>query len=322
MAGARDKRVGRRFGRRSALLVALGLVSSLGAAGALAAISTSRSVPSRDENLAVRVAPASVTIIAGATATYMLRVARDHRGTIGLSGRTSLTMRRAGMPDASEAYFSNSSAVGGDLHPSARTALTITTTAETPPGTYDMRLGVRRAQRRGSAVVELVVSAPAAIVPGRPDSPAEVAPSVPQVPSVLPVQPDPPVPAPPDAFTISGALPHLLTPGTGEPLDLTLTNLESTDLTITNLNVEVASVSGPQSSSTHTCDPGDFSIEQFSGVPGFTLSAASSADLGELGFAPSEWPTVSMLDRPVNQDGCKGASLSLSFTGTADGVTP
>jgi hypothetical protein len=319
MAGARDKRVGRRFGRRSALLVALGLVSSLGAAGALAAISTSRSVPSRDENLAVRVAPASVTIIAGATATYMLRVARDHRGTIGLSGRTSLTMRRAGMPDASEAYFSNSSAVGGDLHPSARTALTITTTAETPPGTYDMRLGVRRAQRRGSAVVELVVSAPTATVPGRPDLPAKVAPSVPPVPS----EPStPPVPAPPDAFTIAGALPHLLTPGTGEPLDLTLTNLESTDLTITNLNVKVASVSGPQSSSTHTCDPGDFSIEQFSEVPGFTLSAASSADLGELGFAPSEWPTVSMLDRPVNQDGCKGASLSLSFTGTADEATP
>jgi hypothetical protein len=28
-----------------------------------------------------------------------------------------------------------------------------------------------------------------------------------------------------------------------------------------------------------------------------------------------------MLNRPVNQDGCKGASLSLSFTGTADEAT-
>ena len=43
MAGAGDKGAGRRFGRRSALLVALGLVSSLGAAGALAAISVSSS---------------------------------------------------------------------------------------------------------------------------------------------------------------------------------------------------------------------------------------------------------------------------------------
>jgi hypothetical protein len=319
MAGAGDKRAGRRFGRRSALLVALGLVSSLGAAGALAAISTNRSAPGRDEDLAVKVSPASFTVTPGATATYMLRVARDHRGTIGLSGRTNLVVRRAGMPAGAVAYFSTSSAVGASLPPSARTTLNITTSAGTPPGTYDMWLGVRRAHRRGSAIVELVVSAPTATVPGRPDLPAKVAPSVPPVPSEPPT---PPVPAPPDAFTIAGALPHLLTPGTGEPLDLTLTNLESTDLTITNLNVRVASVSGPQSNSTHTCDPGDFSVDQFSGTPGFTLSAAGSADLGELGFAPSEWPAVSMLDRPVNQDGCKGASLSLSFTGTADEVTP
>jgi hypothetical protein len=319
MAGARDKRVGRRFGRRSALLVALGLVSSLGAAGALAAISTNRSVPGRDEDLAVRVAPASITVTPGATATYMLRVARDHRRAFGLSGRTSLVVRRAGMPAGSVAYFSTTSAVGASLPLSARTTLNITTAAGTPQGTYDMWLGVSRAHRRGSATVELVVSAPTAPVPGRPALPAEVPPSVPPVPSEPPT---PPVPAPPDAFTIAGALPHLLTPGTGEPLDLTLTNLESTDLTIANLNVQVASVSGPQQSSTRTCDPDDFTVEQFSGTPGFTLPAASSADLAELGFAPSEWPTVSMLDRPVNQDGCKGASLSLSFTGTADEATP
>jgi hypothetical protein len=316
MARTRDKRAGRRFGRRSALLVALGLVSSLGAAGALAAMSTSRSTPRRDGNLAVRVAPASFTVTPGATATYMLRVVRDHHTVIGLGGRTSLVVRRAGMPAGSVAYFSTSSAVGAGLPPSARTTLTITTAARTPPGTYDVRLGVRRAHRRGSATVELVVSAPAAIALGRPELPAAVSPPV------LPVPPVPPVPAPPDAFTIAGALPNLLTPGTGEPLDLTLTNLESTDLVIANLNVRVASVSGPQRSSTHTCDPEDFSVEQFSGTPGFTLPAGSSADLGELGFEPSEWPTVSMLNRPVNQDGCKGASLSLSFTGTADEATP
>jgi hypothetical protein len=319
MAGAGDKRAGRRFGRRSALLVALGLVSSLGAAGALAAISTNRPAPGRDGNLAVRVAPASFTVTPGATATYMLRVARDHRRAFGLSGRTSLVVRRAGIPAGSVAYFSTSSAVGASLPPSARTTLTITTAAGTPPGTYDVQLGVRRAHRRGSATVELVVSAPAAIAPGGTGLPTDVTPSAPPVPALPPV---PPVPAPPDAFTIAGALPHLLTPGTGEPLNLTLTNLESTDLAIADLNVRVASVSGPQRSSTHTCEPDDFSVEQFSGTPGFTLPAASSADLGELGFEPSEWPTVSMLDRPVNQDGCKGASLSLSFTGTADEATP
>jgi hypothetical protein len=318
MPGAGDKRAGWRFGRRSALLVALGLVTSFGAAGALAAMSMSRSNPDRDENLAIRVAPATFTVAPGATASYMLRVVRNRHRAIGLSGRTSLVVGRAGLPAGSVAYFSNSSAVGVGIHPSARTTLTITTAAATPPGTYEVRLGVLRPHRSGNAVVELVVSAPAANVPGRPKLPAlpaEVAPSVPPVPPV------PPVPAPPDAFTIAGTLPNLLTPGTGEPLDLTLTNLEGTDLVIASLNVQVAAVSGPQRNSIHTCDPEDFSVEQFSGTPGFTLPAASSTDLGELGFEPSEWPTVSMLNRPVNQDGCKGASLSLSFTGTADEAT-
>jgi hypothetical protein len=309
MAGTGDKRAGRRFGRRSALLVTLGLVSSLGVAGALAATTMSRSSSGPGTNLAVRVAPASFTVTPGATASYMVRVVRNHYRAIGLSGRTNLVVRRAGLPAGAVASFSNSSAVGAGFLPSARTTLSITTAAGTPPGTYEVQLGVLRPRRLGSAMVELVVSAPAANVAGRAEPPAEVAPSV------------PPVPAPPDAFTIAGVLPHLLTPGTGEPLDLTLTNLEATDLVIANLNVRVTAVNGPQRNSTHTCDPEDFSIEQFSGTPGFTLPAASSADLGDLGFGPSEWPTVSMLNRPVNQDGCKGASLSFAFSGTANEAT-
>jgi hypothetical protein len=121
---------------------------------------------------------------------------------------------------------------------------------------------------------------------------------------------------------MAGALPGLLRPGSGAPLDLTLTNLEDRDLLIASLTVEVAAVSGPQTSPTQGCDPDDFSVEQFSGAPGFTLPAAGSADLGELGFEPSEWPRVSMLNLPINQDGCKGASVSLSFSGTATEATP
>jgi hypothetical protein len=317
MRGIADKRARRRFGRRSAVLVALGLVSSLGAAGALAAISVNRSTPGPSRDLAVRVTPSRLAVRPGATAIYMVRVGRDHHRAIGLSGRTGLVVRRTGLPTGSTAQLSDARALGAALHPRARTTLTITTATGTPAGTYEVRLGARRRHRRGSATVELVVSGapPSAIATGGSEPPPEAATPGP------PGPPAPPVPAPPDAFTIAGALPQLLTPGTGEALDLTLTDLESTDLVIASLNVQVSAVSGPQRDLTHTCDPEDFSVEQFSGAPGFTLPAAGSVDLGELGFSPSQWPRVSMLDRPVNQDGCKGASLTLTFTGTATEAT-
>jgi hypothetical protein len=307
-----DKRMGRRFGRRPALLLALGLVSSLGVGSALAAVLINRSAsaqPSRP--LVVRVAPASRTISPGATATYTVNVARSDR-PIGLSGRTELAVREGGLPTGADISFA-STPLGAGFARRARTTMTVSTAADTPPGTYRVRLRARRPRRSGTAAVELTVSPPSSA--GRPT--VETPPS--SEPSGVP--PGSPVFAP-NAFTIAGDLPDLLTPGSGGPLDLTLTNLESSDLMIASLGVRIAEVSGPQADATHGCNPDDFSIEQFSGAPGFTLPASSSADLSDLGFEPSEWPAISMLDLPVNQDGCKEASLSLSFSGNATEVTP
>jgi hypothetical protein len=307
MTRTNDKRMGRRFVRRPALLLALGLVSSLVAGSALAAILVSGSSPGHPiRPLVLRVAPANRTISAGATATYTVNVARPHRPT-GLSGRTELAVRDGGLPAGADISFT-SAPLGTGFAPRARTTMTVTTAVDTPPGTYRVRLRARRPHRSGTAAVELTVS-------HRPT--AETPPSI--EPSVAP--PGPPVFAP-DAFTIAGDLPDLLTPGSGGPLDLTLTNLESSDLLIASLSVRVAGVSGPEGDVAHGCDPDDFSIEQFSGTPGFTLPASSSADLSELGFEPGDWPAISMLNLPVNQDGCKEASLSLSFSGTATEVTP
>jgi hypothetical protein len=317
MAGSGDKRAGRRFGRRPALLVALGLVSSLGAGGAFAAVVVSRSAPGKPGRpLVVRVAPASRTVSAGDSATYTVRVARFNQRPIGLSGRTELSVRDRGLPAGADTSFA--SAPGGPgLARRATTTLTVTTSSETPAGTYRFRLRADRPRRNGGAAVELTVSRPPSAGLPAPGGPVAVEPPV-----AAPVTPtEPPVVAP-DAFTIAGVLPDRLTPGSGGPLNLTLTNLESSDLLITSLDVGVATVSGPQADPTHSCDPADFAVAQFSGTPGFTLPASSSADLDELGFEPSEWPQVSMLNLSVNQDGCKEAALSLSFSGTATEVTP
>ena len=317
MAGTADKRAGRRFGRCPAWLFVIGLVSGLGATSALAAAIVSTSSPGPGRALSIRVAPASRTVTPGTTAGYAVRVTRDHHGSIGLSGRTRLSVRVSGLPAGTDISFSPAPGVGTAAVARATTTLTITTTTDTPPGTYAVELGARRQNRSGKAALTLTVlaappSGPPAAAPTLPGPDAEVVPpGVPIVPVVAP-----------DAFTIAGVLPNPLTPGTGEPLDLTLTNLESTDLQITGLGVQVTGVSGPQTDPGHPCDSEDFAVRQFAGAPGFTLPASSSADLGELGIDQSYWPTISMLDRPVNQDGCKGALLSLSYTGTATEVTP
>ncbi|MET0557520.1 MAG: hypothetical protein ABW065_02445 [Solirubrobacterales bacterium] len=307
MAMTGKKRAGWRFPRRRACLVALGLTLSLGAAGALAAVvpPAQRSTVST-RLLSVRVNPSSQTVVPGASARYVIDVARPNRGTIGLSGLTGLGVAQSGLPVGADVSFSPQRGLAALRGRPQRTVLEIATAPGTPVGTYTLRVRVRRLQRTGSTDVSMVVSSP--------DRP--VAPAAPVAPTA------PPTVRAPEAFTIAGSLTEPLAPGSGEPLDLTLTNRESSDLAISSLVVTVADVTAPRSDPTHSCDVEDFSVEQFSGGTGFTLPALGTASLGALGFSASELPQISMLNLPVNQNGCKGAALTLAFAGTATEVTP
>jgi hypothetical protein len=226
-----------------------------------------------------------------------------HAGQVGLGGRTTLSVGRE-LPAGAGTSFTQRGLASSAPH--LTTTLTVATAADTPPGTYLLHVRARRPHRSGATAISLIVS-------GR---------TTPSAVSVLPpTTPDPPVTVP-DAFTIAGALADSLTPGTAAPLDLTLANQEGTDLAITTLSIEVASVSGPHTDATHPCSANDFSVAQFSGASGFTLPASSTSTLSELGFAPAEWPQVSMLNLRANQDGCKQASLTLAFAGTATEEAP
>ena len=307
MARTSENRAGRRLLRRPVCLVALGLAMSLSAASALAAvILPARQSADSARSLTVRVDPSSRTVAPGASARFAVNVSQPLRGPIGLSGLTGLHVGGSSLPAGANATFSPQRGLASPRAARQRTILTVTTAVGTPVGTYSLRIRARRPHRSGSTAVSLTVASPSS--------------------SVTPSSPVPPGAAPPvrapEAFTIAGALGSPLTPGTGQPLDLTLTNLESIDLSVSSLVVEVANVSAPQSDLSHTCGTGDFSVEQFSGPMGFTLPAMSTVSLGGLGFAASELPEVSMLNLSVNQDGCKAASFSLAFAGTATEVTP
>jgi hypothetical protein len=115
------------------------------------------------------------------------------------------------------------------------------------------------------------------------------------------------------AFPISGGPAGDLAPGVTERLDLRVSNPTSFDLAVTAIGATVDAVT-----SAPACDgAANFTASAYSG-PGFVIPAgATNVTLTSLGVAPSQLPTISMLNLTTNQDACKGASLTLHYGGSA-----
>lgn len=121
-------------------------------------------------------------------------------------------------------------------------------------------------------------------------------------------------------ITISGGPTGIMYPGSTLPLDLEFTNPNSTRLRLTSLHVAVASVlPGTQG----TCTAADFAVDNGS-VDAVVLPAGGDKLLSDLVDGPVALPSIRMLDTAANQDGCKNAEVSLTYTVTAtdvDGTT-
>lgn len=118
-------------------------------------------------------------------------------------------------------------------------------------------------------------------------------------------------------FTIHGTLPGRLAPGVSRPIDLRLTNPHRYRLRIRRLAVRVTGVHSPEADLSHPCTAADFTTVSLWDARGIVLPASSTRRLSTLGIAANRWPRVGMANRPVNQDGCKHARLTLRFTGIA-----
>jgi hypothetical protein len=102
------------------------------------------------------------------------------------------------------------------------------------------------------------------------------------------------------------------------PLELSLTNPNTVGLSLKRLTAQVGDI---HVSAAHgTCTAADFRIIQFSGGYGAVIAASHTSRLSELGIATARWPQLSMINLPVNQDGCKNATIALHFTGEAGEV--
>ena len=118
--------------------------------------------------------------------------------------------------------------------------------------------------------------------------------------------------------SISGSLDVPLVPGRAGLLDLNFTNDHDDELVVTNLIVTVLEVSAPLATAEQPCRLDDFGVEQSEFE--FVVPGAGSISLTEAGVAEEKLPRVTMLNTDVNQDGCKGALLALTYS--AVGTSP
>jgi hypothetical protein len=283
----RDTKVRKRRAKQT--LIALGVISCAGGAALAVAhtVRTSQSpakplssrVSKHRPPLSIRVVPLTRVVAPGDTTAVTVRIRNRHRRVVKLS-------LVDGLPQGATASFSPKRTR------KSRATLTVAT-ASARSGGHRIRLKARSGHRRAIAALNLVIDSRK--------------------------HPNPPQHANDANFTIAGSLSSTLEPGFAVPLNLELTNPGATGIAIAGLRVRVSSISAPLASASYPCTSDDFSVAQFSGAYGFTIPASSSRSLSELGFQETQLPQVAMPNRPVNQNGCKGASLQFEFTGTATG---
>lgn len=122
-----------------------------------------------------------------------------------------------------------------------------------------------------------------------------------------------------EPVVIGGDVVERLAPGQMVPLDLTLTNPRGFPVSVSDLRVAVSRVNAPHADDQHPCTRDDFAVTQRDNLD-IVLPGDAASTLTALAVPRSSWPQVGMRDRPLNQDGCKNAFLTLRFeaTGTRD----
>ena len=121
------------------------------------------------------------------------------------------------------------------------------------------------------------------------------------------------------SFTISGDITGSIRPGVMLPLDLSLKNPNDRKLSVDNIKVSVRTIEAPRATAALPCTAADFEVRQIGGgVAALPLEAKGSKKLSQLDVVPEQRPALGMKNRPVNQDGCQGATLTLGYQ--ANGV--
>lgn len=155
--------------------------------------------------------------------------------------------------------------------------LQVVTSGNTPPGTYTVTTTGAGAPGTHAASVTVVVQQP--------------------------------------GFTLSGNLASPLNlGGSGEPLDLTISNPLNQPLKLSNIAVVVNGTSKPD------CPASQFSVTQIPASYTLSIAKNTTATLSQLG---SQYlPVVKWVDAPYPQNSCLGAHLTFGYSATGDRTPP
>ena len=316
-----------RRARRIALLASVALCAAAGLAyagvstGVLPLAGTARK--HRVPIIRVRLAPSPVSVTAGTT--VRLRVSITGRGwprTGGVPARTAavhvarspvrLTLR---VPRGVTATFAPKTTA------TRRSILSLRVASGSRPGAYRLRVVATRVRARHShrrvqrAFRTLILT---------------VRPSSTRGSGIVPVTT--PATRTPGADTggtttddrrllLGGNLRAALVPGAVQPLDARIGNPFDQDVAVTAIELTALHVDAPQSTPDHPCDAADFALQPLTGAP-VRVAAGVVASLADLGVPAERWPAITMLDRPTNQDGCKGAVVTFTYRGVAESIDP
>lgn len=122
--------------------------------------------------------------------------------------------------------------------------------------------------------------------------------------------------------TISAVAAGDLAPAVAVPLNLAFDNPNEFPLALTDIRVSVVGIEAPRARPERPCTSADYVVRQLAGPAALTVDTRGETDLLRLELTPGEWPAITLVDRPVNQDGCKEASLTLSFQAVGTRVQP
>ena len=122
------------------------------------------------------------------------------------------------------------------------------------------------------------------------------------------------------SFEITGSPTKPMSPGVHVPLDLRMQNTSKTSMSVHDLVVVVRRVDAPRATERLPCLAEDFTVDQAPDGIDLTLPPQATTSLSALSVPSTQWPQVGLRNTSVNQDGCKGASLTLEFSasGTVD----
>ena len=97
------------------------------------------------------------------------------------------------------------------------------------------------------------------------------------------------------------------------PVALTLHNPNKHKVQMKRVRVKITGITARNANAAHPCTTADFAVRQMPRHTLFRVPAKRTIDMVALGLPMEAWPRLSMLNRPLNQDGCKGAVLKLRF---------